>query len=219
MCYRFNFYSLRGIPKTPEQKVSAWTISDKGGILAYAYLKDGDKLVGFSKTYLEPKKDEEIIKITRSGFYPNYKLPRKQIDGQSFSKFHSLWNVFHQKNAMKVFAHDSNDCIKSFYLSRSVGNVGMDAVTTTFFTFMTVGFYVFTLGVPDYMHFDKEFFTKAIKENRLGLVRDKLLNLNKISNKNKQSLKDLYINEDDKYSQNRDLIKISYKLKDDSGLF
>ena len=130
----------------------------KGEVIAYAYMKNGRTLVSISDKYKQPEEDEdiEIIKITESGFYPDYYLSIKDINGDTI-----YCNMADWQNEKKGIEKKCD----SEYTTHSAGQVLFNISS------------VILGSVTNFQSFDKEYFFKVIEDNNLIQERKQLMRL------------------------------------------
>jgi len=122
-----------------------------GSIVGYAYMDGGTELVSVSEERHTPKNGEEIIRLTDSGFYPDYYLTNKDINGDTIYCVFPSW-----KNEKK----GRKEKCDSEYTTHSFGQVMFN---------LALFFYV-----PNFQSFDKEYFLKIVKDNNLIEEKRKL---------------------------------------------
>lgn len=127
---------------------------NNGETIGYAYMEDGKTLVSVSKEYKEPQEDIEVIVISKNGFYPDYDLSNKELNGDSIMCSLASWKNKEQGILKKC---------DSEYTTHSTGQV-----------FANMG--IMLLGDPaNIQSFDKKYFLKIIEDNNLVNEQQKLL--------------------------------------------
>ena len=176
--------------------------------LAYAYLYNGDTLRRISFKYEEPKEGEELIKITRNGFYPDYAM---QNDVENGGKSLGCLVVMSQKDK------DYKYC-RSNFTKRTVLSTGVAAIWNAGATLTTVGLNVATGTIADPKFFDKDRFLQVVKDNNLKKIRDRVLEINSLEQQFNKELNYLYDEYKNKYDENIKNITFKYNYNDKSGL-
>ena len=180
-----------------------------GTTLAYAYMKDGDKLLKIS-TERDKKIDDdiEIIRITYGGFYPDYRMSHEVENGE---KSPGCFVKMEDKDKDKKFCD-------SRYTGRQALYTGIASIVNAAATVTTVGLNVASGAISDPKFFQREQFLKIVKENRLPKYRKELLELYKSAASKEETLNRLYNKANKKYRKGLNDIKLSYNIKDRSGL-
>ena len=180
-----------------------------GTTLAYAYMKDGEKVVKIS-TKRDGKVDDdiEIIRITYGGFYPDYDMSREVEKGE--------------KSPGCFVKMDDNDKNKKFCESRYTGRqalyTGIASIVNAAATVTTVGLNVASGAISDPKFFQREQFLEIVKGNDLPKYRKVLLELYKSAESKERSIDGLYSEAYNNYRKGAGNIRISYNIVDRSGM-
>jgi hypothetical protein len=189
------------------QKKDGLYLSSENAI-AYAYMKNGDKLEYITFNYEKPKDHYEVIRITKNGFYPDYTM---DADVENGKKSAGCLVVMKEEN------ENYNFC-RSNYTGRTILGTGVSTLWNAAATVTTIGLNVATGTLVDPKFFDKDKFLNIVKENELLQVRTKINQLQSLENTHNKDLDDLYVNEHYKYKENIKNISFKYIYNDKSGL-
>jgi len=120
-----------------------------GTTLAYAYMKDGEKLLKITtKRDGEIDDDIEIIRITYGGFYPDYSMSREVESGE---KSPGCFVKMDDKDKDKKFC-------ESHYTGRQALSTGIASIVNAAVTVTTVGLNVASGAISDPKFFQREEF-------------------------------------------------------------
>ncbi|MEA2016884.1 MAG: hypothetical protein U9N59_00430 [Campylobacterota bacterium] len=160
-----------GCNSANQNKVSSNNISDNnlnevilydGHAIGFAYMKEGKTLIDVKKSYIEPIEGVEVIKITRYGFYPDYKMTTRNETGNDTRDCY-----FNMKITDKNYKYCSSKYTRRYLFSNGavlihsiVGRFGFDYVRGKAF---------------DPQFFEKEYFLKIVKDNNLNEYRKKII--------------------------------------------
>jgi hypothetical protein len=197
------------------------------GTIGYAYMQNGTKLIEVSLDKKPVASDIEIILITEGGFYPNYSMTAKQLEGEAIGcDLKSSYNA--EKGQVAL--------CDSYYTTRSTGDMVYSGVTNIVGTGLLLGLNLAAGLVADFQSFDKNLFLKIVEENGLSKYRSELLEnrkqkqeaANYLAQKNKEladyatqksrDIDALYSKAFSDYDDNKNLISLSYTVNDRSGL-
>lgn len=177
-------------------------------IIAYAYMKNGDKLEYVTFNYEKPKDNQEVIRISSNGFYPDYNMSSREESGEVSP---GCLVVMSEKDKNYKFC-------KSNFTGRTALATGVSAFTNTLTTFTTVGLNVAMGAISDPKFFDKDKFLKIVKDNQLIQIKSALNEISLLESKHNQDLTSLYNEELKRYNENTKNINFKYVYKDKSGL-
>ncbi len=192
---------------TPEPNSTNVYLSN-GKTLAYAHMENGNKLLKISSSSVSENSDIEIIKITDSGFYPDYYMSSREAAGD-------------KSPGCLVHMSDDDEDLKfcrSNYTGRTALSSGVSVLWNAAATVTTVGLNVATGSIADPKFFDKDKFLKIVKENNLPEIRQKLVDLYQLSRKNSKELDNIYSSYYNNYKNNISNINFTYNIEDKSEL-
>jgi hypothetical protein len=195
-------------PKVADVHDARKVILSDSRTIAYAYMKNGEKLVRISTSREKPRENEEIIRITRGGFYPDYSMNREVALGKK-----SPGCLVHMSPKDKDYA-----ICHSHYMGREALYTGVATIVNTVATVTTVGLNVASGAITDPKFFHFETFEKAIKANDLFHYRDMILEAVNLSAKRSKDIEKLYDRSFSVYRDNAKEITFAYEIKDRSGL-
>lgn len=180
----------------------------KNDAIAYAYMKNGDKLSHITFQYQEPENGYEVIQIKQNGFYPDFKmLPDEESGKESPGCFTNM------------SAEDKNyKFCKSYYTERTISSTGVSILWNVATTVTTVGLNVATGTIGDIKYFNQDKFLAIVKENNLIEIRDRIIELKSLENTHNNELVKTYKEEHNKYNENVKNISFDYTYLDKSGL-
>lgn len=203
-----------GSISTPKQN-SHETLSDiklvDDSVVGYAQVNKDGNLLKISIDYpASGTLDTENIRITSSGFYPDYNIKDQQC------------GRFYVKNRLTDFTEKA--FCKSNYTSTKGGAVGTFNMAYNAL-FIPIGAIVNPLdtvsGKPLYSSiksFNEKSFIEVVEKNKLTKFREKLLELKKNVDNKTTEIEKMYDHYFQQYSNNLFNIQFVYNIKDDSGL-
>ncbi len=185
----------------------------KGSLVAYAYMEDGNKLIGIGDSKNNKKYNNvETILITTRGFAPSYNFNPK---GQECGRYY-------QNKKLRDWT-ETPFC-KSSYTTAGTGDmIGNTVWNTLLVPIAAVANPVSTAsGKPLYKStksFNKEKFLEIVEENKLPELREKLLKLKSIAESKTLEVQEMYEPYFKKYNDNLSNIELVYNIDDKSKLF
>ncbi|WP_456485093.1 hypothetical protein [Hydrogenimonas sp.] len=178
-----------------------------GRAIAYAYMKEGTRLVKISTSKEAPKEGVEIVKITEYGFYPDYTIPKKGSQGCIYSAV-----IDDKKRGGKYrYCH-------SFYTESTMSGKAFDLLGNALITIGTAGLNAATGTVSRVMEFNRQKFLEEVEKNDLPEYRDAIVQLRQLAQKRAMENNRIYDELYRRYTDYAKTIVVEQKTVDKSGL-
>lgn len=197
-----------GAPKTSAQ--SSHVRLSHGKVIGYAYMENGSKLIKVSTFPSSPtQSDVETILITLDGFYPAYSVGTQEC------------GRFFVRGVLNDFSNSA--FCKSHYTSSDLGDaVGSAMWNTLLVPIGAIANPTVTANgkaiYQDKQTFNTEQFLQVVQDNHLDTVQQKLFQLYRLAQNQKDDIEKMYTPYFEKYKNNTSNIEFQYSVIDKSGL-